>query len=211
MPSPPARAATDENELQGRPVALTFVNAHLAAFDEMFDKRNADFHDLSKRLVFEPAISVDEVPSSNGSWYTPASTPLSIYDSDALFWLVSCIFGVQCPAWLSASRSRLLVDRRWFRVVSAQQADRLGLLTSGALRARRPPQTSTTGSCSRTPMCGPCLQMSSCGTRISRPCEGLIRSKRHYVSVRGDALTRLPVHPTARVRYEDEEGVRRLC
>src|SRR6266567_6987362 len=27
--------------------SLTFVNAHLAAFDEMVDKRNSDFQDLS--------------------------------------------------------------------------------------------------------------------------------------------------------------------
>ena len=25
---------------------LTFVNAHLAAFDEMYEKRNQDFHEL---------------------------------------------------------------------------------------------------------------------------------------------------------------------
>jgi phosphatidylinositol-bisphosphatase len=32
---------------------LTFVNAHLAALDEMVDRRNVDFHELSRRLVFE--------------------------------------------------------------------------------------------------------------------------------------------------------------
>lgn len=66
------------------------MNAHLAAFDEMYEKRNADFQELSKRLVFEPAISVeDQQPPSNGSWYSPAAAPLSIFESDALFWLVS--------------------------------------------------------------------------------------------------------------------------
>ncbi|RPD60669.1 DNase I-like protein [Lentinus tigrinus ALCF2SS1-7] len=70
----------------GRPTVLTFVNAHLAAFDEMYEKRNADFQELSKRLVFEPAISVDE-QAANGSWYSPAAAPLSIFESDALFWL----------------------------------------------------------------------------------------------------------------------------
>lgn len=83
-------AESDGEEPQGRPTTLTFVNAHLAAFDEMFEKRNTDFHDLSKRLVFEPVISVvEEQLPGNGSWYTRAATPLSIFDSDALFWLVS--------------------------------------------------------------------------------------------------------------------------
>ncbi|KAF4603303.1 hypothetical protein EYR38_003716 [Pleurotus pulmonarius] len=43
---------TQDNESSGafRPTVLTFVNTHLAAFDEMVDKRNMDFHDLSKRL-----------------------------------------------------------------------------------------------------------------------------------------------------------------
>lgn len=79
------------------------MNAHLAAFDEMYEKRNADFHDLCKRLVFEPATaSVDDVPST-GSWYTPASAPLSIFAADALFWVVSAL-GVLCSSRPSARR-----------------------------------------------------------------------------------------------------------
>ena len=87
-PTPFTSAAEAGAEPLSRPTVLTFVNAHLAAFDEMYEKRNADFQELSKRLVFEPAISVDE-PPSNGSWYSPAAAPLSIFESDALIWLVS--------------------------------------------------------------------------------------------------------------------------
>ncbi|KAI6126805.1 DNase I-like protein [Pisolithus sp. B1] len=38
-----------------QPIALTFVNAHLAAFDEMVERRNYDFHDLSARMTFPSA------------------------------------------------------------------------------------------------------------------------------------------------------------
>ncbi|TFK84297.1 DNase I-like protein [Polyporus arcularius HHB13444] len=93
-PSPSAANA----EPQTRPTALTFVNAHLAAFDEMYEKRNADFQELSKRLVFEPAISVeDQQPPSNGSWYSPAAAPLSIFESDALFWLGDLNYRLTLP------------------------------------------------------------------------------------------------------------------
>ena len=84
-PSPPANAGS-ENKTTG----FVFVNAHLAAFDEMFEKRNSDFHDLCKRLVFDLPSSAEDVLST-GSWYTPAAMPLSIFDTDALFWLVSTL------------------------------------------------------------------------------------------------------------------------
>ena len=87
-PSPKARMTGYE----GKPFAFTFVNAHLAAFDEMFDKRNSDFHDLSRRLYFDatlPASAQDENASPTGSWYTPAAVPLTIFETDVLFWLVS--------------------------------------------------------------------------------------------------------------------------
>ncbi|KAJ3980467.1 DNase I-like protein [Lentinula detonsa] len=49
-------ASTDEHhhgiEHSG-PTILTFVVSHLAAFDDMVSKRNADFHELSKRLIFD--------------------------------------------------------------------------------------------------------------------------------------------------------------
>ncbi|KII91616.1 hypothetical protein PLICRDRAFT_514320 [Plicaturopsis crispa FD-325 SS-3] len=72
--TPPSEPSTSP-----MPTSLTFVNAHLAAFDEMVDRRNADFHDLSKRLLFEQGVASDAVagvePGSN------------VFASDALFWM----------------------------------------------------------------------------------------------------------------------------
>ncbi|EIN14588.1 DNase I-like protein [Punctularia strigosozonata HHB-11173 SS5] len=70
------------------PTVLTFVNAHLAAFDEMVDRRNADFHDLSRRLVFNGAWN----PSS--SQYTEA---YSVFESDCLFWMVDLNYRIDLP------------------------------------------------------------------------------------------------------------------
>lgn len=72
------------------PTTMTFVNSHLAAFDEMVDRRNSDFQDLSKRLMFEgtrttrPPTSESEDSILDG---VPPST--SVYESDVLFWMVS--------------------------------------------------------------------------------------------------------------------------
>ncbi len=64
---------------------LTFVNAHLAAFDEMLERRNADFHELSKRLVFEAHMGqpedVEEAVDTSVPW-------TSLFNTDALFWMV---------------------------------------------------------------------------------------------------------------------------
>ena len=48
----------------------------------MADKRNSDFHELGKRLKFNTGSSYDT--DGNGSF----SSPLSIYDSDILVWMV---------------------------------------------------------------------------------------------------------------------------
>ena len=55
----------------------------------MFDKRNADFHDLSKRLLFDSGIVADESVPGGGNGYGPATIQLRVFDTDALFWLVS--------------------------------------------------------------------------------------------------------------------------
>ncbi len=57
---------------------LTFVNSHLAAFDEMVDKRNSDFADLAKRLTFGLESGV------------------TIWESDIIFWMVSSLFRYHC-------------------------------------------------------------------------------------------------------------------
>lgn len=71
--------ATDAAKNPGSTV-LTFVNAHLAAFDEMFEKRNADFHDLAKRLQFDLGVKAQE-----GAQEGPETC--NIFESDVLFWM----------------------------------------------------------------------------------------------------------------------------
>ena len=61
------------------PTVLTFVNSHLAAFDEMVDRRNTDFHDLSSRLLFR--LQVD--PNVENS----PQVDVSVFDTDVLFWM----------------------------------------------------------------------------------------------------------------------------
>ncbi|TFK29490.1 DNase I-like protein [Coprinopsis marcescibilis] len=86
---------------------LTFVNAHLAAFDEMVDKRNSDFHDLSKRLTFAPSVAarpdgdteLDYMLSSSGA-----------YESDVLFWLGDLNYRLDVP---DLDLRRILRDEEW--------------------------------------------------------------------------------------------------
>ncbi|KAF4579367.1 hypothetical protein EYR36_001177 [Pleurotus pulmonarius] len=80
---------TQDNESSGafRPTVLTFVNTHLAAFDEMVDKRNMDFHDLSKRLGFSSYAPVEAI--------NPPQT--SIYESDVLIWMVNLNYRIDLP------------------------------------------------------------------------------------------------------------------
>lgn len=70
---------------------LTFVNAHLAAFDEMYEKRNADFHDISRRLVFDSGVPALGAASPQTGYTTPM-VPLNVYQSDALFWMGGKIY-----------------------------------------------------------------------------------------------------------------------
>ncbi|KAI0357724.1 DNase I-like protein [Trametes cingulata] len=84
----PRPSSAKPAEHEGKPTTLTFVNSHLAAFDEMFEKRNADFHDLSQRLFFDSGIVADDSTFSSSSYGAP-SAQMSVFQSDALFWLVS--------------------------------------------------------------------------------------------------------------------------
>lgn len=59
---------------------LTFVNSHLAAFDEMVDRRNSDFQDLSRRLTF--GLGEDAV---------------SIWESDAIWWMGDLNYRIEQP------------------------------------------------------------------------------------------------------------------
>lgn len=71
-----------------RPTVITFVNSHLAAFDEMYDRRNSDFQELSKRLLFDSGIPQDSEMQEDG--YAPPTIPLTVFQSDLLFWMVIC-------------------------------------------------------------------------------------------------------------------------
>ncbi|KAH9020036.1 Endonuclease/exonuclease/phosphatase [Lactarius pseudohatsudake] len=67
------------------PIVLTFVNSHLAAFDDQLDRRNADFHDISRRLTFGPCAEYAWGPQTSGTGEGPPI--LDIYASDFLLWL----------------------------------------------------------------------------------------------------------------------------
>ncbi|KAJ7672386.1 DNase I-like protein [Mycena polygramma] len=82
--------ATDAAKNPG-PMVLTFVNAHLAAFDEMFEKRNADFHDLAKRLQFDLGSVVPEGGAA------PVPVTCNIFESDVLFWMVDLNYRIDVP------------------------------------------------------------------------------------------------------------------
>ena len=65
------------------PTVLTFVNSHLAAFDEMVERRNTDFHDLSSRFQFNRNVDSNaEAPAQ-----TSPQVDVSVFDTDVLFWM----------------------------------------------------------------------------------------------------------------------------
>ncbi|KAF7967503.1 hypothetical protein HWV62_34020 [Athelia sp. TMB] len=79
----PVDASTVSESRSGpraRPTTLTFVNAHLAAFDEYVDRRNADYHDLGRRLRFDSG-------SRDGSSDTDTAVPTGIWESDIVIWM----------------------------------------------------------------------------------------------------------------------------
>lgn len=102
--TPPSSSIEEQSQLHSPGLTtFTFVNAHLAAFDEMVDKRNSDFQDLSKRLSFEglvpPSSLASEAEGRNdhaGADAPPNLTVelpprLTVYETDSLFWMVSSI------------------------------------------------------------------------------------------------------------------------
>jgi len=65
------------------PTVLTFVNSHLAAFDDMMDRRNTDFHDLSSRLLFRRQVGPDvDAPAESFP-----QVDVSVFETDVLFWI----------------------------------------------------------------------------------------------------------------------------
>ncbi|KAG1888407.1 DNase I-like protein [Suillus subluteus] len=74
-------------EISPSSTVFTFVNAHLAAFDEMVERRNFDFHDLSRRLVFDQSDELDSNSYANATSETSIRTA-GLFESDVLFWMV---------------------------------------------------------------------------------------------------------------------------
>ncbi|KAJ3560511.1 hypothetical protein NP233_g10791 [Leucocoprinus birnbaumii] len=112
--SQPQDSSTNDDSKGGNtagPLTLTFVNAHLAAFDEMVDRRNQEFHELSRRLLF--ARSLDE--NGNAVYeddYDTQGRPatVNIYETDVLFWMGDLNYRVDIP---DQEFRRLLAEKDW--------------------------------------------------------------------------------------------------
>jgi inositol polyphosphate 5-phosphatase INPP5B/F len=65
---------------------LTFVNAHLAAFDEALERRNTEFHDLSKRLSFDVSVPDPPVVSVSASTRAASIPPTPVFDKSKATW-----------------------------------------------------------------------------------------------------------------------------
>ncbi|KAF8491842.1 DNase I-like protein, partial [Russula emetica] len=77
------------------PITFTFVNSHLAAFDDNLGHRNADFHDISRRLEFGPCIEYMWAPRTRHGEAEPQT--VNIYASNVLIWLVNLNYRLNLP------------------------------------------------------------------------------------------------------------------
>ncbi|KAF9788098.1 DNase I-like protein [Thelephora terrestris] len=76
------------------PTVLTFVNSHLAAFEDMVDRRNTDFHDLSSRMQFvRRTDQTPETPTRN-----LPQVVVSVFDTDVLFWMGDLNYRIDLPS-----------------------------------------------------------------------------------------------------------------
>ncbi|KLO08776.1 DNase I-like protein [Schizopora paradoxa] len=69
---------------------LTFINTHLAAFDDYTDKRNSDYHNIVRRVNFLPNLT--EV-SEEGDFRIPES----LFQTDAVFWMGDLNYRIDLP------------------------------------------------------------------------------------------------------------------
>ncbi|KAF8152980.1 DNase I-like protein [Crassisporium funariophilum] len=122
-PNSPGEKSPNRDSIHASgPTSFTFVNAHLAAFDEMVEKRNSDFQDLSKRLGFEynGATPVSPGADEEGSNVTAndvlaaagmgLTQYLSVYETDALFWMVHLNYRVDIS---DHAMRKTLRDEEW--------------------------------------------------------------------------------------------------
>ena len=84
---------------------FTFVNSHLAAFDEMVERRNADYNELRKYLKFpEPAA----VPAQEDALNTGVHHS-GVFESDYAFWFVSFALLLVDTRKLTLNLGRLVI------------------------------------------------------------------------------------------------------
>lgn len=82
------------------PTTLTFVNAHLAAFDEFAEKRNSDYTELGRRLTFQTGFAYEGVAGRGPDGVIVGTGSESVWESDLLVWMVSRWIGLGCEALL---------------------------------------------------------------------------------------------------------------
>ncbi|KAH6908708.1 Endonuclease/exonuclease/phosphatase [Coprinopsis sp. MPI-PUGE-AT-0042] len=137
---PPHKHDGTRKRRRMKPTILAFVNAHLAEFDEMVDKRNADYRELTRRLRFnaptrhaQPQPQLD--PNFEGSGPSNSSREAvneteeisdeevdeeeeegeaiettSVFESDVLFWLGDLNYRIDIP---DIPLRRILRDDEW--------------------------------------------------------------------------------------------------
>ncbi|KAG9037180.1 hypothetical protein FRB95_006433 [Tulasnella sp. JGI-2019a] len=72
---------------------LTFVNSHLAAFDDQIERRNSDYSELRRALSFHtPAV----VPKASDE-SMPMTHYSDIFNSDYVFWLGDLNYRIELP------------------------------------------------------------------------------------------------------------------
>ncbi|KAJ7092810.1 DNase I-like protein [Mycena belliarum] len=106
---------------------LTFVNAHLAAFDEMVERRNADFHELVRRLrfTFSDAGAGAGAPPAKGQT-VPVAVTCGVFESDAVFWMGDLNYRIDVPdADVRVVLVEALADERETRLEALMPYDQL--------------------------------------------------------------------------------------
>ncbi|KAF9507025.1 hypothetical protein BS47DRAFT_1398971 [Hydnum rufescens UP504] len=83
--------------IQIRDTTLCLVNSHLAAYDEMAEKRNLDYRELCRRLSF-PLLAATPAEAANSP---PGTAP--IFDCDCLFWMGGMFMDAEVRALLNES------------------------------------------------------------------------------------------------------------
>ncbi|TFK32280.1 Endonuclease/exonuclease/phosphatase [Crucibulum laeve] len=91
---PPDNQTTTTSTRRPGPTTLTFVNAHLAAFDEMVDKRNLDYQELCRKLSFEIEPGSTLTATRPGEVVREA---VGVFESDVLFWIVDLNYRLDLP------------------------------------------------------------------------------------------------------------------